>query len=55
METIDYDHLVTETSSAWLLEIDEDRIWFPKSECSIDEDEHTLTGPEWLLTEKGVL
>lgn len=55
METINFDYLVNETSSAWLLEIDEDRIWFPKSQCEIDEDLKELTGPEWLLKEKGVI
>lgn len=55
METIYYDELVTQTSSAWLLEIDEVKIWFPKSECEIDEKEKSLTGPEWLFKEKDVI
>jgi len=52
MEQIDFDELIKETDLSWLLKIDGDQIWFPKSRCEIDEDDGTIEVPEWLAIEK---
>jgi len=52
---VEYIRIVTQTHLAWLLETTEGNIWFPKSECTIDEDNQVLELPEWLAYEKGVI
>ena len=50
---VDFECIVKETGSAWLLKFDNDRaVWFPKSRCSITHDDGgrgALTAPIWLL------
>ena len=50
---IDFDDIVHETSLAWLLDIDGDKIWLPKSQCEIDGDVALV--PEWLAIEKDLI
>ena len=52
----------TETERAYCIREDErsESTWLPKSECEIDGALErgmvvTLTAPEWLLTEKGLI
>ena len=52
--TIDYDEYVYETEKAWLLVIEGDEHWFPKSQCSLDTKEQTISVPCWLLEQKGL-
>lgn len=50
--------LVHQTDKAWLVDDGDRKEWFPKSsyECDPNPDgTHTLTGPEYLLKEKGFL
>ena len=55
MEPIfDYDELKYETDAAWLLDIDGEELWFPKSKCDIDDDQ-TIAVPEWSAKEKGLI
>jgi len=51
---IPFDEIVTETDAAWLLDVGDDKIWLPKSQCDIDEDDNTIEVPEWLAIEKGL-
>ena len=50
---IEYDSILHETDGAWLLEIDGDHIWFPKSQCDLDEE--YIWCPEWLAEKKRLL
>ena len=50
--TVVYDALVVTTPQSWLLVIDEQEYWFPKSKCTIDEDAYEIIIPEWLLIKK---
>ena len=50
-----------ETPQAVLVEYDEDKpaVWLPKSQIEIERDEgektHTVTLPQWLAEEKGMV
>ena len=46
--------VVRETERAWLIDVDGDEIWLPKSICTDNED-GTFTVPEWLAIEKGLV
>lgn len=47
-----YDRIVKETDKAFLLSIDGDKVWIPKSQCEIDKDRKLITIPLWLAEEK---
>ena len=50
--------LVYETPKAWLVDDGTRKEWFPKSLYECDENSdgtHTLTGPEYMLKDKGFL
>lgn len=49
---IQYDEYETETELAWGVIIDHKIEWFPKSLCTIDEDDKTMKAPSWLIIEK---
>jgi hypothetical protein len=51
-----YDDLVRETDLAWGLDMgdDDDLVWFPKSQCELNEDVDTICVPYWLAKEKGL-
>ena len=51
---IDYDTLKHRTPKATLLIIDKEEIWLPNSQITVNEDENTVTMPEWLATDKGL-
>lgn len=53
--TFSYDEFIRETSSAWLLSIDNEEIWLPKSQCEIDRQDETIYVPEWLAIEEGLV
>ena len=49
-----------ETEKAWLVSVDGSRdsaVWIPKSQAELmtERRTHTLTLPEWLATEKGLI
>lgn len=48
-----FDELITETDDAWLLDIDCEEMWFPKSVCTIEDT--YITMPEWLADDKGLI
>lgn len=50
--TIEIDALVKETAKAYLVDIDGDEYWFPKSQ--VDLDGMSLTLPEWLARKEGL-
>lgn len=51
--------VLAETELAFKLDVGEkEPVWFPKSQCEVDVNERgvgTLTCPEWLAIEKGLL
>jgi len=57
--TVDYFEIVRETAAAVLLKMEDDifaeRIWVPKSQVSFNEIARTVTMPEWLALEKGLI
>lgn len=57
---IDFVRIAHQTVDAWLLVLKEGRFtstteWFPKSRCTLDEDECIVTVPEWLALEKDLI
>ena len=52
MEEFAFDEIIKETPDAWLLDMGDGKVWFPKSQCEIDEDGNTIEVPEWLAIEK---
>ncbi|MEE8240113.1 MAG: hypothetical protein V3R16_02495 [Nitrospirales bacterium] len=51
---VDYDDELTETTGAVLFSINGNGIWIPKSQI-IDQDGGTITIPEWLAMEEGLI
>jgi hypothetical protein len=51
---VPYDAVVHETESAWLLTVEDEDIWFPKSQCSIGTENEEISVPTWLAIEKGL-
>jgi len=51
----DFDELLKETAMAWLIRIDEEEIWLPKSQCDMDEAGCVIDVPEWLALDKGFI
>lgn len=51
---LEFDQILHESDDAWLLLMewvdDSFKIWFPKSECSIEDE--IITVPAWLLERK---
>lgn len=48
-----FDDIVTETEKAWLIDIDGDEIWFPKSVCEVIDD--SIVMPYWLAEKKELI
>lgn len=42
-----------QTAAAYLVEIDGEKYWVPKSQCEYDDG--VLTIPEWLANDKGMI
>jgi len=54
----DYDELVHETDLAWGLDMGDgpdELVWFPKSQCELDEDTETIIVPVWLAEQKDLI
>ena len=51
---VGYDAIRFETDNAYLLEIDGEEVWLPKSHCELNPDEDEAHIPEWLAIEKGL-
>jgi len=49
------DELVHETCEAWLMQIDNEEVWLPKSQVDFCEMTHEVDVPNWLAKEKGLL
>lgn len=50
--------LLVDLEKAWRLSDGTRDEWFPKSQCELEKNSdgtYTLTGPEWLLKEKGFI
>lgn len=57
-ELVDFPvHVKHDTARAWLATVGDKDYWLPKSQCQIDFDgrHYTLTMPEWLAKEKGLI
>jgi len=44
-----YDELKRKIPTGWWLEFDGEDHFFPESLCEIDEDNNTITAPQWLM------
>jgi len=51
-EKIKFTRLVHQTKRAYLLDVDGEEIWLPKSQVDIDGPSMTLFIPKWLMDEK---
>ena len=51
---IDYDEIIRDDDryAAILFAIDGAEIWLPRSQIDVDEDNQTVTLPEWLAIER---
>jgi len=50
-----FDDVEYETEKAYLLNIDGEKYWIPKSQVEdLDEELKIITLPEWLINEKGL-
>lgn len=52
---IDFDELSKETEAAFLIVIDDEKIWLPKSQVRVYPKAKTAYVPEWLALEKGLI
>ena len=50
--TYDFEEIKKETDKAWLITIEGDDYWFPKSQCRIEGD--TIVMPIWMAQDKGL-
>ena len=48
-----FDGLITETEKAWLLDIDGQEMWFPKSICKFDNN--YIIMPYWFAEQKELI
>ena len=51
---IEFDDVVHETEKAYLISVDGNEIWIPKSQI-IEMDDSTMTIPEWLAEENDLI
>lgn len=49
-----FDEIIRETDMAYLLAIDDEEVWLPKSQCKMTET-RVAELPEWLAIEKGLV
>jgi hypothetical protein len=49
-----YDLIEHETNKAWLIRLSKDKIWFPKSQCILNEDKSVIEVPRWMAEEKEI-
>lgn len=50
----DVDEIKVDRDASWLIVIDEEDFWFPKSQCTLSGDETVITVPNWLAQKKGI-
>jgi len=53
-ERVVFDELRHTGDGAWLLRFDTEETWVPMSQCTLDEDEHVVEMPMWLIKKKGL-
>lgn len=51
--TVLFDELIVETDMSWLLDIDCEEMWFPKSLCRIEDDQIIM--PYWLAEKNNLI
>ncbi len=51
--TIDFEEYKTETDAAWLLVIDGEEVWLPKSVCHMNLSGRFIEVPRWLCERRG--
>jgi len=49
---IKYDKFIRSCENSWLVEIDEQRCYFPFSLCNLDEKSKVILCPKWLIEER---
>lgn len=57
---LDVDRIVAETDAAFLLLVDDEEIWFPKSQIDspesyeVGDEDCTVSVTEWIARQKGI-
>lgn len=51
----EYSEIVVETPDAYLLDIENESIWAPKSEIDINKEDKIVGLPKWLAKKEGLL
>ena len=51
---IPFDRVVWTTPEAWLLNLGGEKVWLPKSQCELMEEEQEIWVPQWLAEKKGL-
>ena len=55
MVKVYFEELIRESDQAWFIFLEDGReIWFPKSQCELDEDEKWIDMPDWLAFDEGL-
>lgn len=52
---ISFDELKYETDAAFLVVIDDEKVWLPKSQVELHETSGIVAMPEWLAIEKDLI
>ena len=52
---IDFDEVEQTTDGAWLVRIDLQKVWLPRSICEVDEYMNVATVPTWLARKEGLI
>ena len=55
VEEIELDEVKHQTSAAYLVVVEGEEYWLPKSQCVVDEQSLIADVPRWLCEEKGIL
>ena len=55
IEIYEYEEIIADTDLAWLVRIDGEDYWLPKSQVEIDEDHQEIEIPNWLAKDKEII
>lgn len=55
VQEYEYAEMKAETDRAWLLTVENEDIWFPKSQCEVDTKRKTIDVPNWIARQKGLI
>lgn len=53
--TFDVDELVVKNDDSWLMVIEGEEVWLPRSECTFLDEEMQIEIPRWLAEKEGLV